>query len=127
MSAAKGYSVLTDDEVRVLRIAQGSITGNDELAKALDQALAAQRLPDSSIAQSKVSGLVSALAAKLTASQAANVAALGALAAVGTTDGSGGAGDAALATDVDARLLDLQAKIDAEIAALKTAGIQASV
>lgn len=52
---------------------------------------------------------------------AASVAALGALAPVTATDGTGT--DAALATDVDARVASLQGKIDAILAALKAAGI----
>lgn len=57
---------------------------------------------------------------------AANVAALGATVDVGTTDGSGGAGDAALAADVESRLDTIEAKIDAVIASLVAAGIMAS-
>ena len=57
--------------------------------------------------------------------QAADVAALGALASVGTTDGSGGAGDAALATDVDSNFSDVQSKIDEILTSLKNAGIMA--
>lgn len=53
------------------------------------------------------------------ASKPSSVADLGAQAAVGTTDGSGGAGDAALAADVDARIAAMQAKIDELNAALK--------
>jgi hypothetical protein len=58
--------------------------------------------------------------------QAAAIAALGAQSAVGTTDGSGGAGDAALATDVNSRVQAIQQKLDAVIAALKAAGLMAS-
>lgn len=50
---------------------------------------------------------------------AVTTAALGVQAAVGTTDGAGGAGDAALASDVDARILAIQGKLDALIADLK--------
>lgn len=53
------------------------------------------------------------------ASKPSGVDALGALAPVGSTDGSGGGGDAALAADVDARLAAMQAKIDEALAALK--------
>lgn len=58
--------------------------------------------------------------------QAAAVAALGATVDIGTTDGSGGAGDAALAADTESRLDAIEAKIDAVISALKTAGLMAS-
>lgn len=57
--------------------------------------------------------------------QAAAVAALGATVNVGTTDGSGGAGDAALAVDTESRLDTIEAKVDAVIAALKAAGLMA--
>jgi hypothetical protein len=57
--------------------------------------------------------------------QAEAVAELGALTAVGSTDGSGGAGDAALAADVDARLESVQEKLDELIAALVDAKIVA--
>jgi len=53
--------------------------------------------------------------------QAANVADLS-VAPVGTTDGSGGAGDAALAADVDARFDDVEAKINDLLAKMQTAG-----
>jgi 2-keto-3-deoxy-L-rhamnonate aldolase RhmA len=59
--------------------------------------------------------------------QAAAVAALGVLAAVGAVDvADAGPADVALAGDVDARIASLQAKIDAVIAALKAAGLMAS-
>lgn len=121
--AAKGYLKLTDDEVRQLNIAEGSITGKANLAKLLDKALAGSSI--TAIAQSQVTGLVAALAAKLTASQAANVAALAAYVAVTGVDGT--ANNAASKADVDSRFTDVYAKINAEIAALKAANIQASV
>ena len=53
--------------------------------------------------------------------QADNVADLS-IAAVGTTDGSGGAGDAALAADVDSRFNDVEAKINDLLAKMQAAG-----
>lgn len=58
--------------------------------------------------------------------QAAAVTAIGTTSDIGTTDGSGGAGDAALAADVESRMDAVEAKIDAVIAALKAAGLMAS-
>jgi hypothetical protein len=119
---AKGYLKLTDDEVRQLNIAEGSITGRYNLAKLLDKALAGSGI--TALAQSQVTGLVAALAAKLTATQAANVAALAAYSPVTGVDGTGS--NAASKADVDSRFTDVYAKINAEIAALKAANIQAS-
>lgn len=123
---APGYKRLTVDQVRILNGIEGGSHGNKQLAKLIDDALdiVAGELP-SSIPQANVANLVTDLAAKLTASAAVHQAAIGALAPVGTTDGSGGAGDAALATDVDTRLGTLQAKVDAVISAMVTAGLMA--
>jgi hypothetical protein len=57
--------------------------------------------------------------------QAAFVANLS-VAAVTTTDGSGGAGDAALATSVDSRFDDVETKVNAILTALKNAGLMAT-
>lgn len=54
------------------------------------------------------------------------VTALGSTSDIGTTDGSGGAGDAALATDTESRLDAVEAKVDEVISALKSAGLMAS-
>lgn len=118
------FKKLTAEQVRVLDNIEGGLGGNRQLAKIIDDALdvALSELP-ANIPQANVVNLVADLAAKLTASQAAAVADLGALAAVGSTDGSGGAGDAALAADVDARFLAVQGKIDALLGALRTAAI----
>lgn len=61
-----------------------------------------------------------------TGSQALNVADIGVTADIGTTDGSGGAGDAALAADVEARLDTIEGKVDAIIDALVAAGLMAA-
>lgn len=58
--------------------------------------------------------------------QASSVSALGTTTDIGSTDGSGGAGDAALAADVESRLDAIEAKVDEVIAALKAAGLMAS-
>lgn len=58
--------------------------------------------------------------------QASSVAPLGSTTDIGTTDGSGGAGDAALAADTESRLDAVEAKVDEVIAALKAAGLMAS-
>lgn len=55
--------------------------------------------------------------------KAATVAAFGATAPVGTTDGTGG--DAAVAADVELRLDAIESKINAILTALKNAGLMA--
>lgn len=45
---------------------------------------------------------------------------------VGSTDGSGGAGDAALAADVDSRFNDVEAKVNDILDKLQAAGLMAS-
>jgi hypothetical protein len=57
---------------------------------------------------------------------ASAVSAIGTTSDIGTTNGSGGAGDAALATDVETRLDQVEAKVDEVIAALKNAGLMQS-
>ena len=56
---------------------------------------------------------------KSKAGKPSGVDALGVLAPIGTTDGLGNGGDAAVAADVEARLQDLQQKLDELLLALK--------
>lgn len=175
---AAGFNILTDDQVRKLKIIEGNGVGSSVLAQVMDDALtiAAGELP-TGIPQANVSGLVAALAAKLTATQATTIAALGStsnfsalvVAAAGLVAGTPTAAaqgasydqtalnaaldlkteqadfaqlvtdmnaalllkadnvDAeTLRTQVEARMDAVEAKIDAVIAALKTAGVMAT-
>lgn len=74
MGLAPGYKKLSTEQVEALNKIEGGYHGIKKLAKMIDDALdvALGELP-SNIPQSQISGLTSALAAKLTASVAAAV------------------------------------------------------
>jgi hypothetical protein len=116
MGAAAGYKILTQEQVSALNKIEGGSHGQKKLAKLLDDAL--------DVAQGDVSGLVTALGTKLTASQGAAVANLAASVDLVGVDGTGS--NAAPLAGTETRLDAIETKLNALLVSLRTAGVIAT-
>jgi len=122
MGAAAGFKRLSQDQVDAINRVEGGYHGKKKLASIIDDALdvAVSELP-TGIPQANVTNLVSNLAAKLTASQGAAVANIGVTSNLVGVDGTGS--NAAPLVGTEARLDAIEAKVDALLGSLRTAGI----
>lgn len=119
------FKVLTIDQARRLdRIEAGAALGDRILAKLIDDALSIElgELPDLGIGN--ITGLQSALDAKLTATQAAAVADLGTTTDLVGVDGTGS--NAAPLAGTEARLDAMEAKMDELLASVRAGAILAT-